>query len=263
MPDPVTSVTTYVAALREPSDANLDALGGTLARDVVVLGLFGPGEGLDALRESIRTSPRLALLAGASWSTPTVEGNSARTEATFAPGAAMAGVVLHITVDGTGRLVRVEQELHMAPPPPPTPLQLTNEMKQAIAGALANGTPTILAYVDAAGEPHLSLRGTTQAFGDDQLAMWARERGGGLLKALPDNPHVAVFYRDPATRTSYQFTGRAHVDEDPSVRDTVLGNAPEPERNLDVRRLGAAVIIDLDRIEGTGPAGRIRMERGA
>jgi hypothetical protein len=93
--------------------------------------------------------------------------------------------------------------------------------------------------------------------------MWVRERGGGLLKAIPRYPRVALFYRDPATRTTYQFAGRAHVDEDPGVRDTVYRNSPEPERNLDARRLGAAVIVDLDRVEGSGPGGRFRMERSA
>jgi hypothetical protein len=91
--------------------------------------------------------------------------------------------------------------------------------------------------------------------------MWVRDRGGGFLKAIPDHPRVALFYRDPATRATYQFAGRAHVDEDPGVRERVYRNSPEPERNLDARRLGAAVVIDLDRVEGSGPAGRFRMER--
>ena len=261
MPDAAASIATYVTALGDPSEPHLEALGGALAADVVVLGMFGPGEGLDAVRESIRTSPRRALLAGAEWAPPVVDGTTVRAEATFAPPAAMAGVALHVTLDDAGRVARVVQELRMAPPPPATPLLLTHDIKQAIDGALLNGTPLVLAYVDAGGEPHLSLRGTTQVFSDVQLAMWVRERGGGLLRALPTNPHVALFYRDPATRATYQFNGRARVDEDAVVRGTVFDNSPEPERNIDPLRLGAAVVIDLDRVEGSGPTGRFRMER--
>jgi hypothetical protein len=252
-------VETYVTALADPSDAHVDALGSALADDVVVLGMFGPGDGRDAVQQSLRSPQR--FLGGATWGRPETDGTTVTVDATFVPGTALAGVRLHLTLDEAGRVARVEQEMLTAPRPPGVPLALTEDIARAVAGAFANGTPMVLSYVDELGEPHLSLRGTTQVFSPTQLAMWARDRGGGLLKAIPAHPHVALFYRDPATRTSYQFAGRAHVEEDPDVRDTVFRSSPEAERNLDARRLGAAVIIDLDRVEGTGPGGRFRMER--
>lgn len=138
---------------------------------------------------------------------------------------------------------------------------LTDDIKEVVAGAVANGTPMVVAYVDADGAPHLSLRWSAQPYSDTQLAIWVRDPAGGLLKAIASNPLVALFYRDPGTRTSYQFAGRARADTDPEVRAVVYTNAPEPERNTDARRLGVPVIIDLDRVEGMGPGGRVRMER--
>jgi hypothetical protein len=257
----MTPAEVYVTALADPSDAHIDALRGALADEVVVLGMFGPGDGVDAVQESLRAPQR--FLQGATWGRPETDGATVTVDATFVPGTALAGVRLHIMLDRAGRVARVEQEILTAGRPTAAPLALTEDIARAVAGAFANGTPIVLAYVDELGEPHLSLRGTTQVFSPTQLAMWARDRGGGLLKAIRANPHVALFYRDPATRTSYQFAGRAHVEEDPNVRDTVFLSSPGAERNLDARRLGAAVIIDLDRVEGTGPAGRFRMERPA
>jgi hypothetical protein len=255
----MTPAEVYVTALADPSDAHIDALRSALADEVVVLGMFGPGDGVDAVQESLRAPQR--FLQGAMWGRPETDGATVTVDATFVPGTALAGVRLHITMDGAGRVARVEQEMLTAARPAAVPLVLTEDIARAVAGAFANGTPMVLSYVDELGEPHLSLRGTTQVFSPTQLAMWARDRGGGLLKAIPANPHVALFYRDPATRASYQFAGRAHVEEDPNVRDSVFLSSPAAERNLDARRLGAAVIIDLDRVEGTGPAGRFRMER--
>ena len=261
MPDGTAPIAAYVAALTDPSEGHLTSLGDALAADVVVLGMFGPGSGLDDVRGSIATSPRLAMLKGATWSAPELDGSTATARATFASGAPLGGVVLHVTVNDAGAITRVEQEMLPAPRPAATPLALSDEINAAVAGAFDNGTTMMLAYVDAAGEPHVSLRGTTQPFSPTQLAMWVRDRSGGFLAAIPGHPHVALFYRDPATRATYTFAGRAHVEEDPAVRGRVYGASPEPERNLDARRLGAAVVIDLDRVEGSGPGGRFRMER--
>src|SRR5207302_1096445 len=160
------------------------------------------------------------------------------------------------------RIRRVEQQLMPAPPPPPTKLALTPAIRDAVDGAFANGTPIMVAYVDAEGRPHLSPRGTAQAYSDDQLALWNRDPQGGMTRGIAANPYVALYYRDPKTRTTYQFAGRARVAAEPGERETIYANSPEIERNMDVRRLGVAVIVDLDVVEGGSPAGRVRMERG-
>src|SRR5687767_3797563 len=90
----------------------------------------------------------------------------------------------------------------------PGPIRLTDELRTAINGALANGTPVVVAYVDERGQPRLSFRGSTQVFGDDQLAIWARNPEGGLLRALAANPRVTLLYRNPQPRLLLTFEGR-------------------------------------------------------
>ncbi len=263
MPDSESAVEAYLAALMDAREDHLETLGRALTADAVVVGPVGPGAGLDTIRHAL-ANPRLpGLLSGATASVRNLEAHSATVDVRLPPGKPMAAFVLHIGFDGAGNIARVEQEMVPAPPAPTTPLALTDEIKTAVAGAFDNGTPIVVAYVDAEGVPHLSLRGSTQPYSDTQLAMWIRDPAGGLVTAIPANAHVALFYRDPATRTSYQFTGRARVDSDPHVRDTVYANTAEPERNLDARRLGVAVVVDLDRVEGRGPGGPVRMARGA
>jgi hypothetical protein len=149
----------------------------------------------------------------------------------------------------------------MQTPPTPTALQLTDEIKSVVNGALTNGTPFVVAYVDVNGQPSLSLRGSTQAYSDDQLAIWIRNPEGGLLNSLEKNPRVTLFYRDSATRTTLQFRGRAHVENSPPVREHVYNSAPEQERNADKEQKGIPLIIDLDRVDGVIPGTRIMMRR--
>jgi hypothetical protein len=261
MIDRADALRAYVAALQDSSPERLDALAAALAPDVVVVGLAGAGTGPDGVRDALVHPARPGLLDGATWSGPVMEAASATVNVTLAAGRPIAALTLHVQFNGEGQIRVVEQEMRSAPPPAPTPLRLTEAINAAVAGALLNGTPIVVAYVDGDGAPHLSLRGSTQPYGDTQLALWVRDPAGGLLAAIKTNPHVALFYRDPATRTSYQFAGRAHADGDPAVRERVFTNTPEPERNTDARRLGVAVIVDLDRVEGMGPDGRLRMER--
>ena len=61
----------------------------------------------------------------------------------------------------------------------------------------------------------------------------------------------------------YHFLGRARVDSSEQARDHVYSNTAEPERNLDPRRGGVAVIVDLDRVEGRDASGAVLMERDA
>ena len=142
-----------------------------------------------------------------------------------------------------------------------TALRLTDAIIEAVNGALLNRTPVMVAYVDGSGRPHLSLRGSVQVFGPEQLAIWVRNPGGGLLSAIPSNPHLSLLYWDPAKRTMYQFHGRARVDGSADVRDHVYANTAEPERNLDPERGGVAVVVDLDRVEGRDATGPVLMER--
>ncbi len=149
----------------------------------------------------------------------------------------------------------------MTTPAAPAELKLTDEIKQAINGALLNGTPIIVAYVDEDGQPSLSFRGSTQVWSDDQLAIWVRNPEGGLLRSLEKNPRMTLLYRNPETRMMLQLRGRGHVENTADVRKRVYESAPEPERNADRDQKGIPLIIDLDRVDGFAPGSRIQMRR--
>lgn len=151
-----------------------------------------------------------------------------------------------------------------APQQPPqfvplTELKLTPEIKEAINGALVNRTPVMIAYVDEEGQPSLSFRGSTQAYSDTQLAVWARNPEGGLQRALAKNNRVSLFYRDPEKRITLQFRGKGHIESDAATRDKVYNSAPEPERNADREMKGLALIIDLHQVDGVMPGIRVQM----
>ncbi len=61
-------------------------------------------------------------------------------------------------------------------------LKLTTALKGLIDGALAARHPIAVSYVDETGQPVLSFRGSTQAFSDDQLAIWVRN--GAVARAV-------------------------------------------------------------------------------
>lgn len=142
-----------------------------------------------------------------------------------------------------------------------TPVDLSGAIAAAVNGAFMNRTPVTVAYVDANGQPHLSLRGTTQVINDQQLALWARNPEGGLPGALAAQPRLALMYRDPATRTSYQFHGPGRLVTDAALRDRIFDNSPELERGMDPDRRGAAIVIDVTRVEGRDERGVFVMQR--
>ena len=216
-----------------------------------------------------RTSGREAVLkhfAGndiyrkASWSPPQPEGERIKVTG--------GGLILLFEFAG-GRIAAIRQQpvFGAAPPTPATPLKLTEDVKKLVDNALATRHPMIVAYADAAGQPILSFRGSTQAFGDDRLAMWVRNSDGNFLNAIAKNPRVALMYRDEDSKATYQFQGRARVSQDEADRRRIYERMAEAERNHDPARTGVALIIDLDRVEGWagmspgGPVGKVRMLR--
>ena len=135
---------------------------------------------------------------------------------------------------------------------------LTDEIKRAVDAAFADGLPIVSSSVDADGQPSLQFFGSAQAHGADQLAVWVRNRDGGFLRRIAANPRVAMLYRNPEQRQTWQFHGRARIVDDPGDRDTIYERADERERERDPERAGLAVVIDLDRVLERG---RVVMER--
>ena len=138
-------------------------------------------------------------------------------------------------------------------------LALTDELKTLVNGALANGTPLLLAAVSPQGAPLASFRGSVQTYSDDQLGLWARNAEGGTVEAIKANPNVVLVYRSPTTPV-LQFRGRARIAESADEREKIYASAPEREQAGDPERKGVAVIVDLDEVGGVlkfGPDGPV------
>lgn len=149
--------------------------------------------------------------------------------------------------------------------PESTAVALSDEMKQAIGGAFGSGKPIAIAYVDEDGEPQLSYRGSTQAFSDTALAIWVRNPSGRILGSIEKNPVVALIYGDfnPTDRRFMILRGRARRDDSEAARNQVYENSHEFERSQDPDRKGAAVIIDLDSVDGFFGGQRLSMRSQA
>jgi predicted pyridoxine 5'-phosphate oxidase superfamily flavin-nucleotide-binding protein len=262
MADPSEIAAAYRAALApDPGDAKA-VFEPLLSPGVRLVGPFGAATGREAVTSALGGPMLPGLLAAASWDDPVVDGETLTLRAAVAPGLPVGGVLSTITISD-GLVTEIIQEYIAAARPDPTPLQLTAAMRQAVNEALADSLPMMLAYVDTRGVPHLSLRGSVQVHGDRELAIWVRDPEGGFLKALETQPMVALWYRNPTNRTNYQFAGRARVVSDVAATRAVYDATPERERNLDPRAHGRAVVVELDRIEGAGPEGRVLMDRTA
>lgn len=149
-------------------------------------------------------------------------------------------------------------------PPVLTELKLPPSLKDTVNTALARGRMISVAYVSPEGRPELSFRGSVQAYSDTQLAIWVRDPAGGILKAVTSgHPYISLLYGELGAQSKafVTFRGRGHVDSSESVRRKVYDNSPEAERNLDKDRKGAALIIDLDSVDGLFGGNPLKMRR--
>jgi hypothetical protein len=252
----------YIEAVVQRDDESTAGIDPLLAEDVTSRGPFGSATGKAAVIDSFSNPRTASILATATWAAPTEHDGVVRVAATSAPGSMIGGFDYAFAFGDDDRIVDIKQRMIPAPPPPETEVDLSGPIADAVNAALTNGTPILVAYADDAGQPHLSYRGTTQVYGPQQLAVWARDAKGGLPRALSAHPPVTLMYRDPASRTNYMFYGRGEVTADEAARTRVFDQSPEAERNFDPDRAGAAIIIDIDKVEGSGPGGRILMVRG-
>jgi hypothetical protein len=256
----------YVQAMKTGAPSAAERAGRHLAADVVLSAGGRDFTGREAVLQRISGQwPPTATYIHASWSDPRPDGDRLTVHADFPPlGAAPATVDLTFAFDAEDRIVRVEQTT-VTPPPATAPGTDTipDFVRGLVDGALANGTPMVLSYVDEQGEPSLSLRGSVQVYGDHQLSLWVRNANGGLIRSLQMNPTVSLLYRDSKSRTTLIFKGHGHVETDQAVRDRVFERSPEVEQNHDTERAGAVVLVDVRTLQGTSPRGAIRMEHPA
>jgi hypothetical protein len=261
MADRAAVVKLWAQTLADPREENRAALSRAMHDDIVSVSPLGTAEAKDAVLAALSSSPIAALLAQSTWSDPAADGDDWTISCRLPPAAPIGGLTVRLSFDPDGLITRADTTVEQAAPPEAQPLVLSDAIRDAVNGALLNGTPVVVAYVDTDGRPHQSPRGSTQVFSDDQLAIWVRNPEGGLLAAIGTNPNLSLFYRDGATRTTYQFWGRAHVATSDDVRQTVYASAPEIEQNLDAAKRGVAVVVDVDRVQGRDANGPVLMER--
>jgi hypothetical protein len=261
VPARAAAVEAYLAALGTTDESAAQALRPALADDILVQTNFGQAQGREAAIAQL-SEPRTAglIAAGVQWSAPHADGDRVVVTGALPATAPFGGVELVFEFGGD-TISRVEQQTLPPPPLQPRPLRLTPEIKAAVDGALGNQTPMMIAYLDAANQIHLSFRGTIQAYSDDQLALWARDPEGGLPGNIAARPNVTLFYHDAARRTTYTFYGRARLAPEPATRTVIFENSHPREQQVDFRRRGVAIVVDLDRVEGRDPGGRLLMQR--
>jgi hypothetical protein len=236
-------------------------LGSLLSDDVILDSTMGPAKGRDEVLG--RLSGQWALtpvLARAVWTRPADDGTMVVVSASF-PGLGAAPRHLEISIgfDDAGAICRVAETWEFDRAPQPVEV-LPDHVASAVDRALASNTPMTLCYVKN-GVPRPSLRGSVQVSGPLQLSIWVRKPTGGLVDAIESNSRVALLYRDSATRTTFTIAGRARLSTDSAIRDAVFARSPEVEQQHDPQRKGAAVLVDIDEVQGTSPSGAVLVVR--
>jgi hypothetical protein len=253
----------YVKALRTGEPSATQQASQYLAEDVVLATAQGEVSGHDNVLKRITGQwPLTPVFQHAGFSAPREEGDAVKVDAEFPPmGAAPRALKLTFSFNGDDEIKRVEQQQE-APPPQAPAATIPGYVRGIINGALANGTPIVVAYTDEDGQPVLSLRGSTQVYSDTQLCIWVRNADGGIVKGMARNPRVSLLYRDSKTRTTLIMQGRGHVESDAAVRERVFQLAPEVEQNHDPARKGAALIIDIASLGGSTVRGMVKVTPG-
>jgi general stress protein 26 len=126
-------------------------------------------------------------------------------------------------------------------------IKMTDEMRQLIDNALANGTPCILATVSKDGQPNTSYRGSMMVFDDEHLAYWDRGKRQSI-QDIEESPKVCVMFRHPEKRISWRFYGEASTHRDGTLRDQVMARVVQPELDRDPERQGTAVMIRVNKV---------------
>jgi general stress protein 26 len=130
-------------------------------------------------------------------------------------------------------------------------ISISDQMKELVDNALANGSPCILATVSADGEPDIGYKGSMMVFDNESLAYWERTKRVHM-KNVKENPRVVVLFRDAKTKAAWRFHGTATLHESGSIRDQVMARTVKDELDKDPERKGAAVVIRLDKITNMG-----------
>jgi pyridoxamine 5'-phosphate oxidase-like protein len=251
----------YVDAMRTGVHSLGKSAGKYLADDIVVKVGSQTVKGKQEAEARITgTWPNTPVLRKGNWQALREEGDKVKVHASMPPfGAGVQSVDLTFSFNNEGQISEVEQvntnnvpfyDIDVMP----------DFVKARVTRALADDIPLSVAYVDEDGKPSISLRGSVMAYSDTQLAIWARNREG-LAKAIQKNPNISLLYRENPTRSTLIFEGKARVLNDEKEALRIHDMSPEVEQKHLTRDTGAAIIIDIENVDGSTPEGRVRVRR--
>ena len=130
-------------------------------------------------------------------------------------------------------------------------ISISDQMKDLIDNALANGSPCIIATVSADGEPDIGYKGSMMVFDNDSLAYWERTKRVHM-KNVKENPKVIVLFRDAKTKVAWRFHGTAVLHESGPIWEQGMARTVKEELDKDPERKGIIVQIRVDKITNMG-----------
>lgn len=126
-------------------------------------------------------------------------------------------------------------------------IKLTDQMREGIDPALAQGCPCLVATISKDGIPNMGYKGSVMVFNDESLAYWERTLQGSA-ENVEVNPNVMILFRNPATRAAWRFVGKATVHKAGPLREQVMARTVQAELDRDPERKGYAVIVKVDKV---------------
>ena len=134
-------------------------------------------------------------------------------------------------------------------------IKLTDPIRNVLNSALRDGTPCLLGTSTKDGHPQISPKGSVVVFDDETLCFWERSNRSAL-KRIEENPHVCIFYRNPAHAGELKyragvirFYGDVRLVTSGPDRDKVWDLIPEEERKPDPEKKGTAVLVRLNSVQ--------------
>ena len=137
-------------------------------------------------------------------------------------------------------------------------IYITDETRQLIDNAYADGVPCILGTASRDGHPQISMKGSVLVFDRETLAYWERAKRSAL-ENVGENPNVVIFYRNPEQRINWRFYGTATIYESGAIWDNVMHRTIPAELDRDPDRQGVAVLVRLDQV--TELSGNVLQQR--
>ena len=126
-------------------------------------------------------------------------------------------------------------------------IYITDETRQLIDNAYAEGVPCILGTASSDGHPQISMKWSVLVFDRETLAYWERAKRSAL-ENVGENPNVVIFYRNPEKRINRRFYGTATVYESGAIWDNVMRRTIQEELDRDPDLQGVAVLVRVNQV---------------